>query len=148
MTEQVLTPYLIVRGAAAAIDFYKAAFGAEERMRLTDPAGRIGHAELGIGGAMVMLADEHPEFGALGPAALGGSPVKLHLAVADADAAAERAVAAGATLLRPVADQFHGNRSGMVVDPFGHSWFLSAETESISAVEMQRRYDALPAGEA
>ena len=142
-----LTPYLIVKGAAAALDFYKQAFGAVEEMRLTDPAGRIGHAEIRIGQSPLMLADEHPEFGALGPATLGGSPVTLHLEVADADAAADRAVAAGATLLRPVADQFHGNRSGMVADPFGHKWFLSAEIEAVSAEEMQRRYDKLNAGE-
>lgn len=141
-----LTPYLIVKGAAAALDFYKQAFGAVEEMRLTDPAGRIGHAEITIGQSHLMLADEHPEFGALGPATLGGSPVTLHLEVADADAAADRAVAAGATLLRPVADQFHGNRSGMVADPFGHKWFLSAEIEAVSAEEMQRRYDMLNAG--
>ena len=141
-----LTPYLIVKGAAEALDFYKQAFGAVEEMRLTDPAGRIGHAEIRIGQSPLMLADEHPEFGALGPATLGGSPVTLHLEVADADAAADRAVAAGATLLRPVADQFHGNRSGMVADPFGHKWFLSAEIEAVSAEEMQRRYDKLNAG--
>jgi len=141
-----LTPYLIVKGAAEALDFYKEAFGAVEEMRLTDPAGRIGHAEIRIGQSPLMLADEHPEFGALGPATLGGSPVTLHLEVADADAAADRAVAAGATLLRPVADQFHGNRSGMVADPFGHKWFLSAEIEAVSAEEMQRRYDKLNAG--
>ena len=141
-----LTPYLIVKGAAAALDFYKEAFGAVEEMRLTDPAGRIGHAEIMIGDSHLMLADEHPEFGALGPATLGGSPVTLHLEVDDADAAADRAVAAGATLLRPVADQFHGNRSGMVADPFGHKWFLSAEIEAVSAEEMQRRYDKLNAG--
>ena len=141
-----LTHYLIVKGAAAALDFYKEAFGAVEEMRLTDPAGRIGHAEIMIGQSHLMLADEHPEFGALGPATLGGSPVTLHLEVADADAAADRAVAAGATLLRPVADQFHGNRSGMVADPFGHKWFLSAEIEAVSAEEVQRRYDKLNAG--
>ena len=141
----ILTPYLIVKGAAEALDFYKQAFGAVEEMRLTDPAGRIGHAEIRIGQSPLMLADEHPEFGALGPATLGGSPVTLHLEVADADAAADRAVAAGATLLRPVADQFHGNRSGMVADPFGHKWFLSAGIEAVSAEEMQRRYDKLNA---
>lgn len=141
-----LTPYLIVKGAAEALDFYKQAFGAVEEMRLTDPSGRIGHAEIRIGQSHLMLADEHPEFGALGPATLGGSPVTLHLEVADADAAADRAVAAGATLLRPVADKFHGNRSAMVADPFGHKWFLSAEIEAVSAEEMQRRYDRLNAG--
>jgi len=137
---QALTPYMIVRDAPAAIDFYKRAFGAEEMMRLTDPTGRVGHAELMIGGAPIMLADEHVEFGAVGPASLGGSPVKLHLTVADADAVAARAVEAGATLLRPVQDQFHGNRSGMIADPFGHNWFISQETEQLSPEEVQRRY--------
>jgi len=144
---QTITPYLIVRDAAAALNFYKRAFGAEELMRLTDPAGKIGHAEIKVGNSTIMLADEHPEFGALSPASLGGSPVKLHFTVADADAAAARAVEAGATLLRPVQDQFHGNRAGMVADPFGHSWFVSAEVEQVSAEEMQRRYGQLLAGE-
>ena len=144
---QTISPYLIVRDAVAALDFYKRAFGGEELMRLTDPAGKIGHAEIRIGNSTIMLADEHPEFGALSPASLGGSPVKLHLNVTDADAAAERAVEAGATLLRPVQDQFHGNRAGMVVDPFGHSWFVSAELEQVSTEEMQRRYEQLLAGE-
>jgi PhnB protein len=143
----ILTPYLIVKGAPAALDFYTRAFGAKEEMRLTDPAGRIGHAHMTIGDSAFMLADEHAEFGALGPATLGGSPVSLHLEVADPDAAAQRAVDAGATLLRPVQDQFHGNRAGMVADPFGHKWFLSAEIEKVDAKEMQRRYDELMAGE-
>jgi PhnB protein len=142
----ILTPYLVVRDAPAALDFYARAFGAEERLRLTDPSGRIGHAYMAVGDSAFMLADEHPEFGAVGPVALGGSPVSLHLEVADADAAAARAVAAGATLLRPVADQFHGNRSAMVADPFGHKWFLSQQTEAVGAEEMQRRYDQLTAG--
>jgi PhnB protein len=142
----ILTPYLVVRDAPAALDFYARAFGAEERLRLTDPNGRIGHAHMAIGDSAFMLADEHPEFGALGPVSLGGSPVSLHLEVADADAAAARAVEAGATLLRPVEDQFHGNRAGMVADPFGHKWFLSQQTEEVGAQEMQRRYDKLTAG--
>ena len=142
----ILTPYLVVKGAPAALDFYTRAFGAKEELRLTDPAGRIGHAHMTIGDSAFMLADEHPEFGALGPATLGGSPITLHLAVADPDAAAQRAVDAGATLLRPVQNQFHGNRSGMVADPFGHKWFLSAEIEKIDPEEMQRRYAELMAG--
>lgn len=142
-----LTPYIIVRDAKAALDYYKRAFGAEEELRLTDPTGKIGHAHLTIGGSALMLADEHPEFGALGPATLGGSPVRLHLEVGDADAAAQRAVEAGGTLLRPVQDQFHGNRAGMVADPFGHQWFISARTEEVPAEEMQRRYDALMQGQ-
>ncbi|HEV2818090.1 MAG TPA: VOC family protein [Allosphingosinicella sp.] len=140
-------PYIIVRDAAAALDFYARAFGAEEAFRLTDPGGRIGHAQMTIGGDMVMLADEHPEWGAVSPTSLGGTPVSLHLSVADADASAERAVAAGATLLRTVEDQFHGSRSGMVADPYGHKWMLSQETETVSPEEMQRRYERLLAGE-
>jgi PhnB protein len=138
-----LTPYLVVGDAAAAIDFYRRAFGAEEVLRLEGPDGRIGHAHLKIGDGEIMLADEFPDFGALSPQSLGGSPVRLHLAVADADEAAERAVAAGATLLRPVTDQFHGNRSGMIIDPFGHAWFVSAEVEQVSTPELQRRYAAM-----
>ncbi len=142
-----LTPYLIVRNAPAALDFYARAFGAEEAFRLTDPAGRIGHAHMTIGDAAFMLADEHPEWGALGPVALGGTAVSLHLSVADADASAARAVEAGATLLRPVEDQFHGNRAGMIADPFGHKWMISQQTEEVGPEELQRRYDRLLAGE-
>ncbi|HVQ09197.1 MAG TPA: VOC family protein [Allosphingosinicella sp.] len=143
----ILTPYLIVKGAPAALDFYTRAFGAKEELRLTNPTGTIGHAHMTIGDSAFMLADEHPEFGALSPVTLGGSPITLHLTVADPDAAAQRAVDAGATLLRPVQDQFHGNRSGMVADPFGHKWALSAEIEKIDGEEMQRRYAELMAGE-
>lgn len=146
MTTQTLTPYIIVKDAAAAIAFYERAFGATEEMRLTDPTGRIGHAEIRIGNSAVMLADEHPEWGALSPVSLGGTPVSLHLSVADADAAAARAVEAGATLLRPVEDQFHGNRSGMVADPYGHKWGISQQTEEVGPEEMQRRYDTLLEG--
>jgi PhnB protein len=138
-----LIPYIIVRDAASALDFYARAFGAEEKFRLTDAGGRIGHAEIAIGDSTLMLADEHPEWGAVGPVTLGGTPVSLHLSIADADASAERAVAAGATLLRPVEDQFHGNRSGMVADPYGHKWMLSQQTETVSPEEMQRRYEEL-----
>ena len=145
---QTVTPYLIVGDAQAAIAFYAQAFGAEEMFRLTEPdGGRIGHAELRIGNSVFMLADEHPEFGAQSPATLGGSPVKFHLAVDDADRAVERAVAAGATVLRPVQDQFYGERSGMVADPFGHAWFLASQTEAVRPDEMQRRYEAAFEGE-
>ena len=138
-----VTPYLIVKGAEDAIAFYRAAFGAEERYRLTDPqTGQIGHADLAIGGATVMLADEAPDFGALSPATLGGTPVKLHLAVADADETVARAERAGATVLRPVQDQMYGERSGMIVDPFGHQWFIGTPVADVSPEEMQARYDA------
>jgi PhnB protein len=137
-----ITPYLITKGAEEAIAFYVAAFGAVENYRLIDPqSGKIGHADLAIGDAYFMLADEHPDFGALSPATLGGTPVKLHLSVADADEAVARAERAGATVLRPVQDQMHGQRSGMIVDPFGHQWFIGTPIEDVSPEEMQARYD-------
>jgi PhnB protein len=136
-----LTPYLIVRDGAEAIAFYAAAFGATERYRLTDPdSGKIGHAELQIGAARFMLADEHPDFGARSPTMIGGTPVLLHLSVADVDDTVARAERAGATVLRPVKDQFHGERSGMIADPFGHHWFLGTPIAEISPKEMQDRY--------
>ena len=138
-----ITPYLIAKGAEEAIGFYVAAFGAVENYRLIDPqSGKIGHADLAIGGAAFMLADEHPDFGAFSPATLGGTPVKLHLEVADADATVARAERAGATVLRPVQDQLHGQRSGMIVDPFGHQWFIGTPVAQVSPEEMQARYDA------
>jgi PhnB protein len=142
-----VSPYLIVSNAAEAINFYQRAFGAEELYRLDDPRGRIGHAELRFGDTVVMLADEYPDFGALAPQRLGGSPVKLHLSVDDVDAALDKAVAAGATLMRPASDEFHGDRSGMVLDPFGHSWFVSAKIADVPVEEMQRRFTAMMGGE-
>ena len=140
-----ITPYLIVGDAAAAIAFYIKAFGAEESFRLTDPhSGKIGHADLKVGDAGLMLADEHPDFGALSPATIGGTPVKLHLSVADSDATVARAERAGATVLRPVQDQMHGERSGMIVDPFGHQWFIGTPVAEVSPEEMQARYDDAP----
>jgi PhnB protein len=136
-------PYLCCQDAARAIDFYKQAFGATEVMRLAEPSGRIGHAEIKIGEAVIMLADEYPEMGVRSPLSLGGTPVAIHLYVSDVDALAERAVAAGATVLRPVADQFYGDRSGTISDPFGHRWFLATHTEDVSPQEMRQRYDAL-----
>ena len=137
------TPYLCVRGASDAIAFYVKAFGAVEIMRLAEPDGRIGHAEIKIGEAPVMLSDEYPEEGVRSPATLGGTPVAIHLYVADVDALAARAVAAGAKLLRPVADQFYGDRSAPLLDPFGHRWFIATHREDVSVEEMQRRYRAL-----
>jgi PhnB protein len=138
-----LQPYLIVADATAAIDFYIAAFGAVEAMRLMQPDGRVGHAQLRIGSAGIMLADEFPEFDNLGPLALGGTSVSLHLVVPDVDATVAAAVAAGATLEGEVTDQFYGNRSGLIVDPFGHRWMVQTPIEEISAEEMQRRLDEL-----
>lgn len=143
-----LAPYLIVKQAAAAIEFYATAFGAVEQFRLTGPDGRIGHAELALAGTTLMLADEWPDFGALSPPSVGGSPVRLHLYVEDCDAVVGRAVAAGATLVRPVADQFYGDRSGMVADPFGHSWFVATRKVAVTPAEMQRRWDMALTGSA
>ena len=138
-----LCPYLTVAGAADAIEFYVRAFGAVLDFKLVDPADqRIGHAELLFGSTRVFISDEYPDFGAVGPNALGGSPVKMHLEVEDADAVVKRALDAGATLLRSVKLEFHGNRTGMVADPFGHSWFIGAKSEEVSPEEMQRRWDA------
>jgi PhnB protein len=134
-----VTPYLIARNASAAIEFYKKAFGAEEVYRMAMPDGRVGHAEIRVGGAVVMLADEFPERGILSPAALGGTPVSLVLYVADADADAARAVAAGATVKRPVKDQFYGDRSGTFEDPFGHVWTIATRKENLSPEEIERR---------
>jgi PhnB protein len=134
-----ITPYLIVAGAAKALEFYTKAFGAIERERMQDPTGKVRHAEIVIGGACVMLADEHPEIDALGPLSVGGSPVSLHLYVEDVDAVVARAVAAGATLTRPVADQFYGDRVGGITDPFGHRWFIATRKEDLSSEEIHRR---------
>ncbi len=134
-----VTPYLIVRGAARAIEFYRRAFGARELYRLDQPDGRVGHAEIQIGDSRVMLADEHPEAGARSPEAVGGTPVTLTLYVPDVDATVARAVAAGATLVRPVADQFYGDRAGGLTDPFGHTWFVMTHVEDVTPGEMGRR---------
>lgn len=136
-------PYLRLRGAAAAIEFYQKAFGATELLRLTEPGGRIGHAEIKIGEAVLMLSDEYPEYGIKGPATLGGTTFAMHLHCSNVDALIERAVLAGATLVRPAEDQFYGERSGMVRDPFGHEWLLGHSIEQVSPEEMQRRYAEL-----
>ncbi|ABS25858.1 VOC family protein [Anaeromyxobacter sp. Fw109-5] len=137
-----ITPYLIVKGAAKAIDFYVAAFGATELFRMARPDGRVGHAEIRIGDSVVMLADEHPEMGARSPQTIGGTPLSLLLYVPDVDAVVARAVAAGAQLTRPVADQFYGDRSGILTDPFGHSWFVSTHVEDVPPDELERRASA------
>ena len=135
-----VTPYLIIRDAAGAIEFYKKAFDATEVMRFTDPrSGKIGHAEIKIGDSSVMLADEYPDMGFRSPAALGGSPVLLQLYVADVDALAKQVEAAGAKVLRPVQDQFYGDRSGSFADPFGHVWNISTHTEDVSEAELLKR---------
>ena len=135
-------PYLSVNDAAAAIEFYKQGFGATELMRLPGPDGKLGHAEIRIGNALVMLADEFPDYGNLSPKTLGGSAVRLHMYVEDVDAFFEKAVAAGAKVLIPIADQFYGDRSGRLEDPFGHVWLISTHTEDVSPEEMQKRMEA------
>jgi len=137
------TPYLTVRNAAAAIDYYKRAFGAQELYRLDDLSGRIGHAEIMVGEATIMLSDEFPEADVLSPETIGGSPVVLHLYVEDVDATVNRAVQAGASVLRPVADQFYGDRGGKLKDPFGHLWWIATHKEDVSPEEMKKRADAL-----
>ena len=137
------TPYLIIKGAAKAIEFYKKAFGATELMRMADPNGRIGHAEIKIGNSPIMLADEVPEMGYRSPQSLGGSPVSILLYVEDVDALFSQAVAAGAKVLRPPEDQFYGDRSGGVTDPFGHVWYIATHKEDVSPEEMRKRAAAL-----
>jgi PhnB protein len=134
-----VTPYLAIDGAAEAIDFYRKAFGATERMRMAGPDGRIGHAEIDIEGGLIMLADEHPQMGFQSPKAYGGSAVTIHIYVADVDALAARAAAAGATVVRPVADQFYGDRSCQLRDPYGHTWSIATHVEDVSPEEMERR---------
>lgn len=137
-------PYLTVKGAAEAIEFYKTAFGATERYRLTDKSGTIGHAEIMIAGCMIMLSDENPAWNK-SPQTLGGTPVKFSLMVENADAAVARAEAAGATVTMPMMDMFYGHRSGAVRDPFGHEWMIQHEIEKVAPEEVQKRWDAMGA---
>jgi PhnB protein len=135
----VVTPYLSIKGAAAAIDFYKRAFGATEVMRMAQPDGRVGHAELMIGDSKIVLADEFPELDFRSPLSFGGSPVHLHLYVEDSDAVVKQAVAAGARVLRAVQDQFYGDRSGSIADPHGHVWHVATHKEDLTPEEIRRR---------
>jgi uncharacterized glyoxalase superfamily protein PhnB len=136
-------PYLHVKDAAKAIEFYKEVFGATEKFRLNEPAsGRVGHAELDFGGATLMLADEFPECDIHGPQSVGQTTVTIHLHVDDADAMIARAAAAGARIEREPKDEFYGERSGVVRDPFGHRWTIGHSIEEVTPEEMQRRYDA------
>jgi PhnB protein len=136
-----LTPYIIVKDAASAIRYYVDVFDAVESYRLTEPkTGKIGHADLRIGDGQLMLADEYPDWGAFGPASVGGTPVSLHLYVADVDATVKRAADAGATVLRQPKDEFFGDRSAMIMDPFGHRWHLATRKEDVAPAEMQKRW--------
>jgi PhnB protein len=135
-----VTPYLIIRGANQAIDFYKQAFGAVEVFRMADPSSnKIGHAEIKIRDSHLMLADEYPEMGFVGPEAVGGSPVSLLLYVDNVDVTFQNAIVAGAKAIKPVEDQFYGDRSGTLRDPFGHVWTVATHKEDVSFEEMKRR---------
>jgi len=138
-----VTPYLIVSGAAQALDFYQRAFGAEERMRMPGPEGKIMHAEIQIGDSVVMLADEFPQMGAKSPQSIGGTPVGLCIYLENVDARFQQAVAAGAKIERPLQNQFYGDRSGTVIDPFGHKWTLASHIEDVAPEEMERRMAAM-----
>ena len=142
----VVCPYLRVKNAAAAIEFYVNAFGARERYRLSEPGGRIGHAELLLGNATLMLSDEYPEHGILGPQEGVKSSAAIHLHVLDTDAIAARAEAAGAVIIRQPTDHFYGERTCSLRDPFGHEWLLGHQIEDVSPKEMQRRFTAILTG--
>lgn len=135
-----VTPYLLIKGAADAIAFYVKAFGAVEVMKLAGPDGKIGHAEIRIGNSHVMLADEHPDMGFLGPQSRGGTTVSLLIYSEDCDALFAQAIAAGATELRPLCDQFYGDRSGTVTDPWGHVWTVATHVEDVPPEEIDRRF--------
>jgi PhnB protein len=142
-----VTPYLSIRGAARAIEFYKKALGAKEIMRMPGPDGKLGHAEIQIGDSRVMLSDEYPPMQFVGPATLGGTSVHIHVYVKDVDAQVKKAVAAGAKLIRPVADQFYGDRLGTIEDPFGHVWHLATHKEDLTKAEMKKRAEKAAKGE-
>jgi PhnB protein len=138
-----VTPYLFIKGASQALDFYKQVFGAVERMRMPGPNNTIGHAEISINGSIIMLTDESPGMQALSPQTIGGSPVMIHLYVNDVDAVVNKAVAAGARLLHPVDDKFYGDRSGSLIDPWGHLWGIATHKEDVTPEEMQKRMAAM-----
>jgi PhnB protein len=140
-----VTPYLIISGATEAIEYYKKAFGATELMRIDAPGGKVGHAEIKIGDSPIMLADEFPEMGYKSPKTLGGSPVSIMIYVEDVDTVFKQAIAAGGKEQRPVKDQFYGDRSGTLEDPFGHVWHVATHKEDVSAEEMEQRASAAAA---
>ena len=140
-TATTLYPHLVYRNAAAAIDFYKRAFGATELMRLNEPSGKVGHAELQIGNAMFSLSDEYPDYDAISAETLGGSPIKLHLSVADVDQFAAQAISEGAQLTRPIDDQFYGDRTGQIKDPFGYTWTVATRKRDVAVADMQKFLD-------
>jgi len=134
-----VTPYLFIDGASAAIDFYCSVLGARERMRMPGPDGTVFHAELEVGDSMIMLGEQNPDMDVRGPRAIGGTPMMLHVYVEDADRVFEQAIGAGAKALRPVEDQFYGDRSGRFEDPFGHRWYVATHVQDVPAEEMEKR---------
>jgi PhnB protein len=134
-----VTPYLVVDGAAEAIDFYSRVLGATERGRMAGPDGKVGHAEIEVGDGLVMLADEHPEVGAVAPKTVGGTPVTIHVYVEDVDAVHQAALDAGATETRAVTNEFYGDRIGQFEDPFGHRWSIASHIEDVPPEEMEKR---------
>lgn len=138
-----VTPYMAVKNGVKALEFYKKAFGATEITKLVMPDGRLGHAELRLGDSMIMLSDEFPEYGGKSPQTLGGSPVNIHLYVDDVDAFFKKAIAAGAKEAKPIKDQFYGDRSGQLEDPFGHLWWVATHKEDVPPDELQRRVEAM-----
>ena len=141
-----LTPYLVMKNAARAIEFYKKAFGASEVLRIPAPDGGVAHAEVKIGDSILMLADEHPDMGFVGPETLGGSAVSLMIYLEGVDDVFKRAIESGARELRPVQDQFYGDRSGTLTDPFGHVWTIATHVEDVSEEELQRRMQEMEKG--
>lgn len=141
-----LVPQITVKNAAKAITFYKEAFGAEEAFRLVEAGGKIGHAELRVEGALFTISDEYPDYGCLSPATIGGSPVRLQLYVPDVDAALARSISAGATVVRPARNEFYGDRTATIADPFGYQWNLSTRIEDVAPADMQARWDRMMAG--
>lgn len=140
---RTVAPYLAIKNAAGALEFYKNAFGAIETFKLLVPDGRVGHAEIRLGDSLIMLSDEFPEFGGKAPESLGGSPVSIHLYVDDVDAFVKRAVAAEARERKPVTNQFYGDRSGQLQDPYGHLWWVATHNEDVAPDELQKRVRAL-----
>lgn len=140
---RTVAPYLAIKNGAKALEFYKKAFGATEIFKLMMPDGRLGHAEIRLGDSVIMLSDEFPEYGGKAPDTLGGSPVSIHLYVEDVDAFFKRALAAGAKERKPVMDQFYGDRSGQLEDPFGHVWWVATHKEDVAPDELQKRVQAM-----
>jgi PhnB protein len=141
-----VTPYLSIKGAAKAIDYYKQVFGATELFRMAAPDGKIGHAEIKIGNSPIMIADEFPEMEFVSPQTLGGSPIGLMIYVDDVDTMFNKAISAGATQVKPLQDQFYGDRSGTLKDPFGHVWTVATHVEDVAPEELQKRAAAAHGG--